>query len=99
MKMKRLLDAARGALAQTEPPHVPQIELTPDTRYRINRIRDFDGSYAATVSTGSLVVRGDATQLRRAATVLANAALCIDWATYLDADGLSPLDVTGGEPA
>ncbi|MEU9778471.1 MULTISPECIES: hypothetical protein [unclassified Streptomyces] len=101
MKMNRLLDAVRGALARKVPPltHVPQIELTEETRYRIDRIQDFDGSYAATVSTGELVVLGDAAQLRRAATELELAALCIDWATALDADGLSTLDLTGGEQA
>ncbi|MFH8295087.1 hypothetical protein [Streptomyces sp. NPDC018059] len=101
MKMKRLLDAVRGALARKVPPltYTPQIELTPDTQYRIDRIQDFDGSYAATVTTSGLVVLGGATELRRAADALTHAALCIDWANYLDADGLSTLDLTGGEQA
>ncbi|WP_098894220.1 hypothetical protein [Streptomyces sp. t99] len=101
MKMDRLLDAVRGALARKVPPltYVPQIELTSDTSYRIDRIQDFDGSYAATVSNGELVILGNAAQLRRAATALEHAALCIDFATALDADGLSTLDLTGGEQA
>ncbi|MFF3731000.1 hypothetical protein ACFYXM_11915 [Streptomyces sp. NPDC002476] len=99
MKTKHLRDAVREALTRKVPPpdHVPQIKLTETTAYRIDRIQDFDGSYAATVSTGELVVLGDAAQLRRAATELENAALCIDWATALDADGLSTLDLAGGE--
>ncbi|MEU3704819.1 hypothetical protein AB0E82_21325 [Streptomyces anulatus] len=101
MKMNHLLDAVRGALARKVPPltYVPQIELTGDTTLRIDRIQDFDGSYAATVSTGELVILGDAAELRRAATALEHAALCIDFATALDADGLSTLDLTGGEQA
>ncbi|MEJ8654641.1 hypothetical protein WKI65_43075 [Streptomyces sp. MS1.AVA.3] len=101
MKMKQLLDAVRSAPARKVPPlaYVPQIELTKHTAYRIDRIQNFDGSHVATVSNGQLIVLGDAAQLRRAAAELENAALCIDWANVLDADGLSTLDLTGDEQA
>ncbi|TQE33133.1 hypothetical protein [Streptomyces ipomoeae] len=101
MNLKRLLDAARSTTRPPAPPpqHTPQIELTADTAYRIDRITGLDGSYAASVATAGVVVVGNAQELRRAAAELESAALCIDFAEHLDADCMTPLDSLGGEPA
>jgi hypothetical protein len=111
MNLTRLLSEVRSAMRRSMPPlthaphtelpagHVPQVELTAETDYRIDRVTDFDGSYAATVGLGQAVLLGNAEQLRRAAAELENAALSIDWAQLLDADCLTPLDAFGGEPA